>query len=90
MLVKVRFVALHIQALETASERGENNLKNTLSRLLFERQGQNLAWPVLDVPNRGTSLTRKCTPLGPYRRPIHGVIWWSWGGGLFIMGEVPL
>ena len=29
----------------------------------------------------------RITPLlGPYRR----VLWWSWGGGLFLMSEVPL
>ena len=26
---------------------------------------------------RGTSLTRKRTPLGPYRRPMPRVLWWS-------------
>ena len=38
---------------------------------------------------RGTSLI-KITPLqGPYSRTIPGFIWW-FGGGLFLMGEVPL
>ena len=39
---------------------------------------------------RGTSLIRKCTPLGPYRRPMPRVLGGSWGGGRFIMGEVLL
>ena len=39
---------------------------------------------------RGTSLARKRTPLGPYRRPIQGVPGGSKGGGCFLMGEVPL
>ena len=39
---------------------------------------------------RGTSLTRKRTPLGPYRRPMPRVRGGSWGGGLYLMGEVPL
>ena len=39
---------------------------------------------------RGTSLTSKITPLGPYRRPMHRVLRVSQGGGHFLMGEVPL
>jgi len=33
---------------------------------------------------RGTSLTRKRTPLGPYRRPMPRALWWSCGGGGFL------
>ena len=29
-------------------------------------------------------------PLGPYRRPVPGVLGGSWGVGHFLMGEVPL
>ena len=32
---------------------------------------------------RGTSLIRKRTPLGPYRRPVPRVLGESWGGGAF-------
>ena len=39
---------------------------------------------------RGTSLIRKRTPLGPYRRPMPKVLGGSQGGGRFLMGEVPL
>ena len=39
---------------------------------------------------RGTSLTRKRTPLGPYRRPRPRVLGGSLGGERFLMGEVPL
>ena len=39
---------------------------------------------------RGTSLTTKRTPLGPYRRPMPRVLEMSWGGGRFLVGEVPL
>jgi hypothetical protein len=28
-------------------------------------------------------------PLGPYSRPMPRVLWWSWGGGHFLMREVP-
>jgi len=45
------------------------------------------------LPNtyfRGTSLTRKRTSLGPYRRPMPRVLGGSWGGRRFPMGEVPL
>ena len=32
------------------------------------------------VPYRGTSLIRKCHPLGPYSRSMVSVLWWSlWG-----------
>ena len=47
---------------------------------------------------RAASLTRKRAPLGPYRRPMPSVLGgWAfsygrgtWGGGLFLMNEVPL
>ena len=39
---------------------------------------------------RDTSPTRKCTPLGPYRRPMPKVLRGSQGGGRFLMGEVTL
>ena len=35
-------------------------------------------------------LQKKCNPLGPYRRPMPRVLGGSWGGGCFLMGEVPL
>ena len=39
---------------------------------------------------RGTSLTRKRAPLGPYSRTMPRALWRSWGGWLFVMSEVPL
>ena len=39
---------------------------------------------------RVTSPLRKRTPPGPYRRPMPRVLKGSWGGGRFLMGEVPL
>ena len=39
---------------------------------------------------RGTTLVGKCTPLGPYRRPMPRASWWSWGGGRVLMSQVPL
>ena len=42
------------------------------------------------VPCMCTSLTRKRTSLGPYRRPMPRVQGGSQGGGRFLMGEVPL
>ena len=45
--------------------------------------------PVLPA-YRGTSLTRKRTPLGPYRKPMPRVLGVSQGCGRFLMGEVPL
>jgi len=57
----------------------------------------NLSWWQLKTllafpgkPYRGTSLIRNTPLLGPYSRTIPKVIWWSWGGGLFLMSEVPL
>ena len=41
-------------------------------------------------PYRGTSLTRKCTPLEPYRRPMTRVLGGFEEGGRVLMGEVPL
>ena len=42
------------------------------------------------VVYRGTSHTRKRTPLGPYRRPLPRVLGGSQGGGCFLMGKLPL
>jgi len=39
---------------------------------------------------RGTSLVRNNPTLGPYRKPMSRALWWSYGGGLFLMSEVPL
>ena len=33
---------------------------------------------------------KKHPPLGPYRMTLPRVLWWSWGGGRFLMSEVPL
>ena len=38
----------------------------------------------------GTSLMRKRTPLGSYRRPLHRVVGGSKVGGIFLMDGVPL
>ena len=39
---------------------------------------------------RGTSLIRNNPLLGPYSRSMSRAIWWPWGGGVFLMSEVPL
>ena len=39
---------------------------------------------------RGTSLIRNSLPLGPFSRTLPRALWWSWGGGRFLMSEVPL
>ena len=39
---------------------------------------------------RGTSFIRNTPLLGTYSRNIPRVLWWSEGGGLFLMSEVPL
>ena len=39
---------------------------------------------------RETSLIRNSAPLGPYSRTMPRALWWSLGGGLFLMSEVPL
>ena len=44
---------------------------------------------VCHVNYRGTSLIRNAPLLGPYSRTIPRVAWWSYGGGLFLMSEVP-
>ena len=44
----------------------------------------------VDLPYIGTSLIRSRTPLGPYRWPMPRVPEGSYGGGRFLMGEVPL
>ena len=39
---------------------------------------------------RGASLIRNCLLLGPYSRPMPRALRCSWGGGQFLMREVPL
>ena len=39
---------------------------------------------------RGTSLIRNSPLLGPYSRTVPRALWWPWGGGVFLMSEVPL
>ena len=41
-------------------------------------------------PYRGTSLIKNSAPLGPYSSPMPRPLWRSWGGGRFLMSEVPL
>ena len=56
---------------------------------------QNTALPHLSDPSppkgyRGASLIRNRLLLGPYSSPVPRGLGWSWGGGRFLMGEVPL
>jgi len=39
---------------------------------------------------RGTLLIRNCLLLGPYSRPMLRALRKSWGGGQFLISEVPL
>ena len=39
---------------------------------------------------RVTSLIRNRPTLAPYSRFVARALWWSWGGGRFLMSEVPL
>ena len=43
-----------------------------------------------DRDYRGASLIRNTPLLGPHSRTIPRVVRWSYGGGLFLMSEVPL
>jgi len=43
-----------------------------------------------DSQYRGTSLIRNSASLGPYSRAVLRALWWSSGGGLFRMSELPL
>ena len=42
------------------------------------------------LPYRGTLITRKRTPPGPYRRPMARVLWGSYGAGRFFISKVHL
>ena len=44
----------------------------------------------LTIPCRGTLLIRNRLPLGPYSGNMPRPLWWSWGGGQFLMSVVPL
>ena len=55
------------------------------------REGYSQVFRMSEVPSkeamfdyRGTSLTRKCSPLGPYREPMPRAPWCSKGGGCFL------
>ena len=39
---------------------------------------------------RVTSLTRNCSTLGPYSRPVPRALWWSQGGWWYLMSEISL
>ena len=39
---------------------------------------------------RGTTLMRNIPPVGPYSSTMPRALWWSKGGGVFRMSEVPL
>jgi len=39
---------------------------------------------------KGTSLIRNSAPLGPYSGTMPRALWWSWGGWLLLISEVPL
>ena len=39
---------------------------------------------------RGTLLIRNTPLLGPCSRTIPRALWWSWGGGAFLVNEVPV
>ena len=52
--------------------------------------GQSSRGDVWYIPYRGTSLARKRSPLEPYRRLMPRVLGGFYGGGRFLMGEVPL
>ena len=52
--------------------------------------GADLVLCELLIEYMGTSLTRKRTTLGPYRRPMPRVLRGSSGGGRNLMDEVPL
>ena len=41
-------------------------------------------------PYRGTSLMRNSADLGLCIRAMPSALWWSWGGRLFFMSEVPM
>ena len=64
-----------------------------MSEVPLQRAEAAIAWHANDAfskPYRGTSLTRKRTPLGPYRRPMPRVLGGSYEGGRFFRGVVPL
>jgi hypothetical protein len=42
------------------------------------------------VAYRDTTSIKNSTPLGPYSRTMPRALWKPWGGGLFLMSEVPL
>jgi len=43
-----------------------------------------------EVRYRGASLIRNRHLVGPYSRTMPRLLWWSYGGGRFLMSEVPL
>jgi len=47
-------------------------------------------YPPTNSRCRGSSPMIKRTPLGPYRRPMPGVLRGAWGFGCFLIGELSL
>ena len=61
------------------------------SQLLTTNGGSSaFAATCLFLRYRGTSLIRKRLPVATYSRPVHSVIGGSYGGGRFLLSEVPL
>ena len=74
---------------------GQVSLEHLLLSWYPSRRGtdtESIPWDALvqQMAYRGTSLIRKRTPLGPYRRPMPRILGRSRGGGHFLMGEVSL
>ena len=56
-----------------------------LEALFVQRRGGTVRGPYRD-----TSFIRKIDHPGPYSRTMTRALWWSEGGVLFLMSEVPL
>ena len=61
-----------------------------VNALFDEDQALRDKYSTITLEYRGTSPIRKRLPLGPYSRHMPRALWWSYGGGRFLMSEVPL
>ena len=58
------------------------------SRTCNESKGEDESRVIRFKSYMGTLLIGNHRPLGPYSRPMHGVLWWSQGVGAFLKSEV--
>ena len=78
------------ESLERTGEVSGHGGIESISKVLKEAGLSQGLFAAVQNVYKGTSLSIKGNPLGPYKRPMPNVLRGAEGGGRFLMGEVPL